>query len=55
VEDPIVDSWNPSVWRRGRRAVAQTSKHIVLFVFGSFTLNSLYILHFFYCSYSYTC
>ena len=32
---------NPSVWRRGRRAVAQTSKHISVFVIDPLSLNSL--------------
>ena len=36
-------SENLFVWRRGRRAVARTSKHILVFVFGSFSLNSLYL------------
>ena len=33
-------SRNPSVWGRGHRAVAQTSIHILLFAFESFSLNS---------------
>jgi len=49
-------SENPSVWRRGRRVVARTSKCIFVFAFGSLclsTLYSLYILHCYYCSYLY--
>ena len=48
-------SENPSVWRRERRAVARTSKHILVFEFGSLFLSTLYsyILHCYYCSYAY--
>ena len=48
-------SENPSVWRRGRRAVAQISKHILVFAFGSLYLLTLYsyILYRYYCSYLY--
>jgi len=54
VEDPIVYSWNPSVWMRGRRAVARTSKRILVFVFDLLSLNfTLYILHYYYCLYPY--
>ena len=34
-------SGNSFVWRWGRRAVARTSKYILVFVFGSFSFNSL--------------
>ena len=37
----------PSVWRRGRRAVALTSKHYLVFAFGSFFSTLSYILCFF--------
>ena len=48
-------SGNPSVRRRGRRAVAQTSKHILLFVIDplsiilslSLSLSLSYTLHYF--------
>ena len=49
-------SENPSVWRLGCRAMTRTSKHIIVFAFGSLyllTLYSLYILHYYYFSYLY--
>ena len=50
----LVDSCNPSIWRQGRRAVAWTSKHILVFAYGSFSLNlSLFNCIIFYCSYVY--
>ena len=54
VENPIVDSWNPSVWRRGRSAVARISKYILVFTFGSFSqLSTLHILYCYYYSFIY--
>ena len=49
-------SGNPSVWKRGCRALARTSKHILVFAFGSLyisTFYSLYILHCYSCLYLY--
>ena len=54
---------NLSVWRRGQRAVAQTSKHIILFVFGSLNSQLLYFtlllllisIHAWYCLCAHTC
>jgi len=36
---------NPSVWRRGRRAVARTSKYIFLFAIDPLSLNSLSLIY----------
>ena len=36
---------NPSMWRRGRRAVARTSKYIFVFAFDPLSLNSLSLLY----------
>ena len=44
---------NSSVWRRGRRAVARTSRHITVFAFDLFSL--FYILHCLTLFMSYTC
>ena len=40
-------SENSSVWRRGCRAVVQTSKHILVFALDLFSLSLSYILHYF--------
>ena len=37
-------SENPSVWRRGRRAVTRTSKHILVFAFDPLSLNFLSLI-----------
>ena len=37
-------SENPSVWKRGRKAVARTSKHILVFMFDFLSLNSLFFI-----------
>ena len=49
-------SENPSVWRQGYRAVAQTSKHILLFAFDPLSLNFISLISciVLYCTYSYT-
>jgi len=48
-------SKNPSVQRRGRRVVARTSKHILLFTFDPLSLNSISLISCItlYCIYSY--
>ena len=49
-------SENSSVGRRGRKAVARTSKHILMFAFDPLPLNFLFISYIaLHCSYSYTC
>ena len=39
------NSGKPSVWRRGRRAVARTSKHIFVFTFDPLSLDSISLLY----------
>jgi len=48
-------SGNPSVWKRGRRVVVRTSKHIPVFVFDLFTFSLFYIFHCLTLFISYTC